>query len=163
MSELKKTKKIKKVAPACKPKKPKIKWLSDEPTFGAIVPSTQSQAVDGGFVYKMVLTHDKAPGIEYIYFGQKHWNKGKSWTHYQSSSEKVINLLQLGFKAQYEVIDYCLTSTGLNRLESSHIALQWATPALRDYSLNFGINLSGVKMSRYKYCLNILKQVDKRF
>jgi hypothetical protein len=163
MTELKKTKKIKKVAPAVKAKKPKVKWLSDEPTFGAIVPSNQSQAVEGGFVYKMILTHEKAPGVEYIYCGQKHWNKGKSWSHYQSSSEKVINLLQLGFKAQYTIIDYCLTSIGLNRLESLHIALQWATPALRDFSLNFGINLSGTKMSRYLYCKNILKQHDPRY
>lgn len=147
---------------AIKPKKLKIK-LSDNPTFGVIVPETQPKAVDGGFVYRMVLTHTKAPGAEYIYIGQKHWNKGKDWTRYQSSSDKVMRLLELGFTAQYEILSYEITSTGLNRTEATNIIKQWLTPALRDFSLNFGINVNGVKLSRYKWCLNILKQTDKRY
>lgn len=155
------------MAKLIKPKRrsitPKIKWLSDTPTFGAIIPADHPTHVQGGFIYKITLTHPKLQNFEYIYVGQKHWNKGHDWTRYQSSSKKVIAMLGMGFIPKYELIQYCKNSKELNNVEYQYITQQWMTPELRDHSINFGCSHNGTKQSRYKWCMFNLQQIDKRY
>ena len=136
--------------------------LSETPTFGAIIPDSKI-TVQGGFVYKLSITHPRMQGFYRYYVGKKGWHTGSDWRRYQSSSDKVMALLQAGCIVGYEVISYHATDASLGQAEAVLIAKAWANPALRDLNLNFGIVMCGRKMSRAKYCKNVLKQVDKRF
>ena len=135
--------------------------LSETPTFLDIV--TVDPKHYAGFTYRLTLTHRLANGVRY-YIGKKGFGTGTDWRYYQSSSEKVMALLNDGWTISYEVLSYFRTSWELGAAETKLIAQSWLTEALRDTSLNFGIPCGANKsMSRYQWCKRYLGQVDKRY
>lgn len=136
--------------------------LSETETFGAIVNKQYLEYVEYGFAYVMRLTHPKLgpDQVPYIYYGSKVFDKAHKWARYQSSSPHVMRLLAIGFFAEYEIIEYAHKSR-LKHIEDKCITTQWLTPKLRDASLNY--SMQSYKLSRYKWCLQNLNQLDRRF
>ena len=160
----KKTRKKKSANPVAKAIKAKKKAsvkprLSETPTFLGLV--TVNPLHYTGFVYRITLTHRLANGVRY-YIGKKGFATGSAWTHYQSSSEKVMEMLEAGWVASYEILSYHRTEWELSNAERKAIAQSWLSEALRDVSVNFGIPSGSRHMSRYMYCKKYLGQIDKR-
>lgn len=103
-------------------------------------------AVDSGFVYRITF---RVGAMVLTYIGQKHYKKWDAkkhvwkdtdWRTYNSSSKAVKALLAYASDVQYSIIDECLTSNGLCRLEYGCIQKEWATNLKNNINLQVGAN-----------------------
>lgn len=136
--------------------------LSETLTFGLLITEAQVKHYTG-FIYKITLTHPRAPGLQYTYIGKKGFTTGADWHYYMSSGEKVMEKLNAGWEPSYEVISFESTSQDMSRAEASRIVLQWQNGEDRKFNLNMSVVLHGVKWTRYKFCKQFLKVVDKTY
>ena len=136
--------------------------LSETLTFGLIIPDEKTKHYSG-FIYRITLTHPRAPGVTYSYIGKKSFKSKADWHYYMSSGAKVMEKLNYGWEPHYEVISLEGTERDLSRAEAAQIVSQWLKSEVRAFNLNMAVVLSGVKWTRYKYCKHFLKVIDKTY